>query len=123
MAGLDSILRPRGLHGVESGGNGHCLFTSVIASIKHAAFLPANSPLLPLLSVSRRGCPALRDKIAETFLASPYYVHYLIITEIPLMMQPGGDIFDPSAIMVLETNGASMQSLTSLSAMFISTLG
>ena len=44
------------------------------------------------------------------------------ITEIPLMIQLGGDIFGPSAIMVLETNGASMRSLTSLSAMFISTL-
>ena len=44
------------------------------------------------------------------------------ITEIPLMIQHGGDIFGPSAIMVLETNGASMPSLTSLSAMFISTL-
>ena len=76
MADLDSILRPRGLQGVESGGNGHCLFTSVIASIKHAAFLPAHSPLLDLLSVSHRGCPALREKIAETFLASPYYIYY-----------------------------------------------
>ena len=67
---LEANLRPRGLQMVDTGGRGTCLFTSVIASVKHAAFLPSGSPLLVLLSTERR-CSALRVKIFDTFMSSP----------------------------------------------------
>ena len=37
---LEANLHPRGLQMVDTGGRGNCLFTSVIASVQHAAFLP-----------------------------------------------------------------------------------
>ena len=67
---LDANLRARGLQMVETGGRGLCFFTSVIASIQHAAFLSAGSQLRQLLSTERR-CSALRAKIYETFMLSP----------------------------------------------------
>ena len=67
---LDAKLRDRGLQMVETGGRGNCFFTSVIASVQHAAFLPAGSQLLQLLSTERR-CSALRVKIYQTFMSSP----------------------------------------------------
>ena len=67
---LEANLRPRGLQMVDTGGRGTCLFTSVIASVQHAAFLPSGSPLLVLLSTERR-CSALRVKIFDTFMSSP----------------------------------------------------
>ena len=72
---LEANLRPRGLQMIETGGRGNCFFTSVIASVQHAAFLPAGSQLLRLLSTGSR-CSALRAKIYETLMLSPNDIRF-----------------------------------------------
>ena len=74
-ARLEALLRPRGLQMIETGGRGNCFFTSVIASVQHAAFLPAGSQLLRLLSIGSR-CSALRAKIYESFMLSPNDIRF-----------------------------------------------
>ena len=74
-ARLEAHLRARGLQMIDTGGRGHCFFTSVIASVQHAAFLPAGSQLLRLLSIGSR-CSALRAKIYESFMLSPNDIRF-----------------------------------------------
>ena len=74
-ARLEAHLRPRGLQMVDTGGRGNCFFTSVIASVQHAAFLPAGSQLLRLLSTGSR-CSVLRAKIYEKFMMSPNDIRF-----------------------------------------------
>ena len=75
QATLAHELGARGLQVIDSGGNGHCLFLSVIASILRADFLPVGSSLRPLLS-RNNGCAALRQAIANAFMHHSDRVHY-----------------------------------------------
>ena len=102
---------------VESGGGGDCLFTSVIASFKQVAFLPANRHLLPLLSISNWGCLALRQTIFETFMESLNDCFRDFLDDAAWQRCPNRDV-----IRVQETKGVFSQSPTFLIAMPISIL-
>ena len=72
---LDSVLYPRGLMAVDSGGRGHCLFYSVIASLIQADFVQADSPLQDVLNRDQ-GCAALPQEIVKVFSEDPHNVNY-----------------------------------------------
>ena len=96
---LDANLRARGLQMVETGGRGLCFFTSVIASIQHAAFLSAGS----LVSYFRLKEGALL--FGRKFTRRSCCLRMTSDFGTALMIRPGQDMLEVFVIRRTVTNG------------------